>query len=180
MAAIVVAGEIVAVNADVDEDIYTEMEVAGIIGNQEKVGYDAETAARKAATLVAEGFHTARAWPVSRSRSADSRPRTCERWSNRSAPNTLRQCQQVKVARHVRELDGSYAAASIEPSRSALTRSSTTANSGCPPPSTDTLRPPRCSSVWSFVPPTRGRAVRTGSHSATTTGSSASAGPSAE
>ena len=63
MAAIVIAGEVVPVNVEVDADIYeSEMQRADIIGNLQRVGYDREQATEKAALLIGEGFHRARSW----------------------------------------------------------------------------------------------------------------------
>ena len=62
MVAIVIAGEVVAVNADLEEDINSEMPRADFIMNLEKVGYGSVRAMERADILIDEGYSRARAW----------------------------------------------------------------------------------------------------------------------
>ena len=62
MTAIVIAGEVVPVNADVSEDINMGMGRADLVLNLEKVGYTVERAQEKADILIDEGYCRARAW----------------------------------------------------------------------------------------------------------------------
>lgn len=62
MAATVIAGEVIAVNPEVDEDIHSELPRGDMILNLEKVGYSREQATQKTDALRGEGFSRARAW----------------------------------------------------------------------------------------------------------------------
>ena len=62
MAAIVIAGEVIAVNPEVDEDIHSEMPRADMIMNLERIGYSQGQTEAKAGALRDERFGRARAW----------------------------------------------------------------------------------------------------------------------
>ena len=55
MASIVIAGEVIPVNPDADEDINMAMGRADIVLNLETVGYTTERAEEKAGVLIGEG-----------------------------------------------------------------------------------------------------------------------------
>ena len=62
MASIVIAGEVIPVNPDADEDINMAMGRADIVLNLETVGYTTERAEERADALIDEGYARARAW----------------------------------------------------------------------------------------------------------------------